>query len=183
MDAPNGQPHLLKYNHCMNDTELVHFFSSEEIFGKARTIFNEKKDQLITLLPIVDIQHVGSCSVPGAVGKFDIDIQIRVEREQFRTVVEIMKLHYIPKHVELLWNNNLAVFKSKEGVQIDYLVTVKGAREDDYYRVRDYLVSHPEKLKEYNQLKLQYEGKPYAEYRKAKSEFLGGNGTVGFLDY
>jgi GrpB-like predicted nucleotidyltransferase (UPF0157 family) len=167
----------------MNDTDLVHFLSSEEMFDDAQIIFNEKKNELETLLPVVDIQHVGSCAIPGAIGKFDIDIQIRVEAGQFEEVVDIMKLYYFPKHPEWLWNNNLAVFKNKDGIQIDYLVTVKNAREDDYYRVRDYFISHPERLKQYNELKLKYEGKPYAEYRKAKGEFLGGNGTVGFLRY
>ena len=44
-------------------------------------------------------------------------------------------------------------------------------------------MSNPKMLSQYNELKKSYDGKPYGEYRKAKGEFLGGNGSVRFLEY
>jgi GrpB-like predicted nucleotidyltransferase (UPF0157 family) len=169
----------------MKDLDIVHFYPSEEIFDKAVDIFEEEKKFLGSIIPNADIQHVGSCAIPGAIGKFDVDIQIRLKHEDFSEAVRILREHYPAKHEEKLWNENLAIFKSKDSAQydIDYVVTVIGSKSDDYYRVRDFLIANPEKLKEYNEMKMKYEGKPYHEYRTAKAEFLGGNGTVRFLDY
>jgi GrpB-like predicted nucleotidyltransferase (UPF0157 family) len=63
------------------------------------------------------------------------------------------------------------------------MVTVMYSDYDDFYRLRDYFIENPDVLKEYNDLKRKFEGKTYADYRKAKDEFLGGNGRVRFLEY
>jgi GrpB-like predicted nucleotidyltransferase (UPF0157 family) len=137
----------------------------------------------IIIQPNVDIQHVGSCAIPGAIGKFDVDIQIRVSKNDFASALEILKEKYIAKHLEL-WTDEFAIFLNPDpSVDIDYLLTVFDSRYDDFYRTRDYLISHPEKLREYNELKMKFEGKLYHEYRKAKQKFLGSNGNVPFLKY
>jgi GrpB-like predicted nucleotidyltransferase (UPF0157 family) len=174
----------IRYNQKMKDTEPVHFLPSEEIFEKGLVIFNDQRTVLRKLLPAeIDIQQVGSSAIPGAIGKFDIDIQIRVTPVQFKEVVEIMSKNFIEKHPATLWTDELAIFRNDDENQIDYVVTLINSKYDDYYRVRDFLMNNPDMLQKYNELKRSYEGKPYAEYRKAKAEFLGGNGSVRFLDY
>jgi GrpB-like predicted nucleotidyltransferase (UPF0157 family) len=163
----------------MQDSDPVHFFESEEIFEKASSIFEQEKASLQVLLPDADIQHVGSCAISGALAKFDINIQIRVGDSEFQNCVEMMKSVYSEKHPEL-WNHSFAIFKKDN---IDYLLTLKNSKFDDFYRVRDYLIANPKILQEYNDLKRGYEGKPYSEYRKAKIAFLGGNGQIKFLQY
>lgn len=169
--------------YIMKDHELVHFYPSPQIFDQAAKIFDRERKALAQLFPYADIQHVGSCAIPGALGKFDIDIQIRIPRQFFEKVIEEMEKYYVPKHRDILWNNNWAIFRADDFTKddIDYLITVIDAPEDDFYKVRDYLINHPEVLEEYNNLKLRYEGHPYGEYRKAKQNFLGGNGSVRFL--
>lgn len=167
----------------MTDHDIVHFYTSEEIFDKAAEVFTREKELLEGLISGsgVDIQHVGSCAIPGAMGKFDIDIQIRVPKEYFDHVLVSCKKQYLEKHPEL-WTPEFAIFMNPDtSVDIDYLVTVKDSIYDDFYWSRDYLISHPEKLQEYNELKMKFEGKPYHEYRTAKQEFFGGNGKVKFL--
>lgn len=166
----------------MKDTDLVHFIPSDQIFKEAEAIFNTQKEILEKLLPEADIQHVGSCAILGALAKFDIDIQIRVSEDNFKKTVEIMNNNFIQKHPEL-WTEQFSIFKNDNNPPIDYVVTVIDSRHDDFYRVRDYFVTHPDLLQQYNDMKKMYEGKPYAEYRKAKMEFLGGNGSVRFLKY
>ena len=167
----------------MLDTEPVHFSSSEDVFEKANTIFQAKKKELQALLPNVDIQHVGSCAVPGAWGKLDVDVQIRAEAAIFGDVVDVLKKNYEEKCPEI-WTDEFLLFRDKEDeVLIDLLVTVRGSRYDDFYRVRDALIADPQLLGEYNNLKKQYEGRPYGEYREAKKAFFGGNGKVRFLKY
>lgn len=167
----------------MKDHEIVHFYHSSEIFDRAAKIFESERKVLEKIFPFADIQHVGSCAIPGAMGKFDIDIQIRITRQQFESTIEEMQKYYVAKHRDWLWNNNFAIFRSPDDVveDIDYLITVIDAPEDDFYKTRDYFITHPEALEEYNNLKLQYEGRPYFEYRIAKQKFLGGNGSVRFL--
>lgn len=165
----------------MKDTDPVHFFSSEEMLPKARKVFIREKELLEKILPLCDIQHVGSCAVPGAIGKFDVDIQIRVDKGVFKKVLETMKDNLKEKHPEM-WTDEFAIFKKEtEECPIDYCLTVIDSKNDDYYKVRDYFISHPDFLEEYNSMKRSFEGKPYSEYRKAKQSFLGGNGSVWFL--
>ncbi len=166
----------------MNPEEIVHFLPSEEIFEKAKVIFDIQKNELEVILPKVDIQHVGSCAIPGAIGKFDIDVQIRVTKDQFNDVVDIMHKHYEPKHPEI-WTDEFVAFSNNKDFLIDLVVTIIDYNKDDFYRVRDALIDNPELLKEYNEMKMQFEGKLYGDYRKAKIEFLGGNGKVRFLKY
>lgn len=167
----------------MNPDDIVHFLPSEVIYPKSVKIFNEQRILLLNLLGKgIDIQHVGSGAVPKMIGKMDTDIQIRVPRDQFTNVVRVMSNHFQIKHPQI-WTEDFAAFSNNTDNLIDLVVTVINSRYDDFYRVRDALIENPELLQKYNELKESYEGKLYSEYRKAKSEFLGGNGQINFLTY
>lgn len=166
----------------MNPEDIVHFLPAEELFEKSAKIFEAKKKELEGILPPVDIQHTGSSSVPGLIGKLDTDIQIRTTRDQFQDVVDLMHRHYAPKHPEI-WDEGFVTFCDNREHLIDLMVTVIGSRYDDFYRTRDMLIADKQLREAYNQLKLRYEGKPYGEYRKAKQQFIGPNGNVRFLEY
>ena len=167
----------------MKDHDIVHFYKSEEIFEKAAEIFAREKNVLDELIPNTDIQHVGSCAVPGAVGKFDVDIQIRVSRNEFESARAALENIYKSKHLEL-WMDEFAIFQNPDfSTDIDYVLTVIGGRYDDFSRTRDFLIANPKKLQEYNEMKMKYEGQPYHVYRTAKGKFLGPNGNTSFLDY
>lgn len=166
----------------MKSKKIFHFLPSEQIFEKAKRIFENQKRELKIILPEADIQHVGGCSIPGAIGKFDIDIQIRVAPEAFKSTVSTMTEHYQPKHREI-WTEELAVFCNNKNQLVDFMVTIIGSKEDDFYRVRDAIIADKKLLGEYNNFKKGCEGKTYEEYRKAKNEFFGENGNVRFLKY
>lgn len=166
----------------MKDDDLVCLLPSEEIFEKALLIFLEQEKFLKELFPNVLIEQVGSSAIPGAIGKFDVDIQIRVTSIQFEQVVSGMRQYFVEKYREQIGGNELAIFKGSGEYLIDYMVTVIDSKYDDYYKVRDFLINNPETLNQYNECKKRYEGKTYAEYKKAKGEFLGGNGSVRFLN-
>ncbi|MFA5933773.1 MAG: GrpB family protein [Candidatus Paceibacterota bacterium] len=165
----------------MNDY-VVNFYPSEDIREEMEDVFNKEKAVLEGLLPNVIIEHVGSSAIPGALSKKDLDIQIRVLPHQFQDVLAIMNSNFLQKHPHL-WTDDFAIFKSHEyQAPLDYMITVIDSKKDDFHKVRDFFKNHPEFLAEYNELKRAYEGKMYSEYRKAKTEFLGGNGTVRFLN-
>lgn len=166
----------------MEDT-IVYFYPSDnniEIIGK---LFLEQKIFLESLIPyVVDIQHVGSSSILGALSKGDLDIQIRVSSENFEKIKEILNLNFKSKRQEL-WNEGFSIFGNEEkGISIDYMITTIDSSADDFYKVRDFLRKNPAMLARYNEVKKIYHGKNYSEYRIAKSEFFGGNGRVKFLD-
>jgi GrpB-like predicted nucleotidyltransferase (UPF0157 family) len=164
----------------MNPDDIVHLLPADELFKKAAGIFAVQKKALEFLLPPVDIQQVGSSSVPGLIGKLDVDIQIRTTEEQFQSIVETLKKNYTPKHPEI-WDEGFATFcNNKEGL-VDFMVTVIGSKYDDFHKVRDALSADEQLRNEYNDLKRPFDGKPYAEYKKAKIAFLGSNGKVRFL--
>jgi len=164
----------------MDKQKIVHFFKSEEVFEKANLIFNSEKQEIQKFLKNADIQHVGSCSIPGAISKFDVDIQVRVEKKSFEEALNFLSKKYREKHPEI-WRDGFAAFNTKKECSIDIVLTSVDSKYDDFYKVRDFLINNPEKLKEYNALKMSFEGKPLADYKKSKAEFLGGNGTVKFL--
>lgn len=168
----------------MKDT-IVYFYPSNKTTLEVEKIFNEEKKSLRLLLSssaTINIQHVGSSSVPGALSKPDIDIQIRVQKNEFNEVLNQMKSYFTPKHIHL-WTEEFSIFKSKQyqEIPVDYMVTVIDSEFDDFYKVRDFLKLNPDILHQYNELKMKYHGKMYSEYRVAKSEFFGGNGRVRFL--
>lgn len=61
----------------------VYFKPSEEFLEEANKVFDEQKDRLKKLLPEADIQHIGSTSIPGSVTKGDLDINVRVTKEDY----------------------------------------------------------------------------------------------------
>jgi GrpB-like predicted nucleotidyltransferase (UPF0157 family) len=164
-------------NNHMTDATLVHFYPPGELFQKSAEIFNQEKQFLHSLLGDVEIQHVGSSAVPGAWGKFDVDIQIRVPQEKFSEVMKKLIPVLSPKHASV-WDDRFGLFSEQPGTQvdIDYMVTVIGDHRDDYYKIRDYFINNPIALDEYNKLKRSFEGKPYDEYRIAKKEFICNHG-------
>ena len=165
----------------MKDDQPVYFLSSEELIKSTKETSIKLDNLLKELLPFSDVEHVGSSSVPGAVGKLDIDFQIRVNENDFDIAIDILKSLADPKNKHL-WNKELAMFETKKNdIKVDIMITIIESIYDDYYKVRDALSSNKELLNEYNNLKTKFQGKPYGEYRKAKGEFFGKNGNVRFL--
>lgn len=163
----------------MKDNDFVYFYPSESFFKKAAAHFKQEKGKLCKVFPDADIQHVGSSSIPGAWGKFDIDIQIRVHEGQFVDTRDLLALMYYEKHTQL-WKQGLGMFEDYSG-EINCMVTIIDSIYDDFYKLRDYFMCHPAELQAYNKLKKEYHGRRYRLYRAAKQEFLGTNGFTKFL--
>ncbi|MFO0743531.1 MAG: GrpB family protein [Candidatus Paceibacterota bacterium] len=165
----------------MKDDQPVYFLSFEELIKSTKETSTKLDNLFKELLPFSDVEHVGSSSVPGAVGKLDLDFQIRVEEKDFEEAIKILKSHFKEKRKEF-WKEGFAIFKTtKNNIPIDLVVTTKDSIYDDCYKVRDELRSNKNLLEEYNKLKMKYQGKPYSEYSKDKSDFLGENGNIRFL--
>ncbi len=147
--------------------EIVEFKTSE-----VEQVFEKEKAKLIKIFPNIQIEHIGGTSVPGLITKGDLDINIRVQKDDFPTVVEKLKSIYQINQPEN-WTETYASFKDTiDGIDFGAQVTAVDSPEDYFLKHRDFLRTHPEVVEKFNQLKKKWEGKDMAEYRKEKSEFF-----------
>ena len=93
--------------------EVVHFEKSEYFRLKADELFNEQRRILQTKLPFADIQHVGGTVIPGLLTKGDLDINVRVQSEDFEGAVELLKELYEINQPEN-WSDVYASFKNDD---------------------------------------------------------------------
>ena len=146
------------------------------IIGKSPAHIEACVDSVVSLLhshvPFACVEHVGSTSVPGCIGKGDIDILVRVSPDQFqrsRGVLDKLlgrsdRNEATDSYVEYDWTGA----EQQAAVQ---LVAI-GGTHDDFLRFRDLLLADRDLVQRYNALKLSYQGCSAEEYRKAKDEFI-----------
>lgn len=68
--------------------DKVHFRPASDFSKLADGVFEEQKARIIILIPFADVQHIGSTSIPNSITKGDLDLVIRVPKEEFRKAVK-----------------------------------------------------------------------------------------------
>lgn len=151
----------------------VHFKSYQEIYYLAEKVYQQNEEKILRRLWFADIQHVGSTAIPGSVTKGDVDIKISVSLKDFDKAVKVLKQIYEINQPEN-WTPNFASFKDDTSydLPVGTQLTIIGSKSDDFVELRDLLIKNKKLLKEYNQMKLKYEGKGMEEYRKEKADFF-----------
>ncbi len=151
----------------------VYFKPAEDYIDSAGKLFEEQKLRLAPLLPGAEIEHIGSTSIPGLLTKGDLDINIRVAREDFEQAIGVLQQFYEVNQPEN-WNESFASFKDDHSFPLDFgaQLTVIGSELDDFVNLRDKLKSDGELLAAYNAMKSKYQGSSMDEYREAKAEFF-----------
>lgn len=160
-----------------NEKELAHFYTSHELFSLISNLFDEQKRLISDLSPCATITHIGGSSIPGALTIGDLDIYVQLSKKDFNDTVNKLKNHYHVNHAEM-WTDEFALFHWKDHPKIpmSIVVVVKDSKFDEHLLQTNLLRNNPDLLLEYNNLKRKFEGKPIAEYKKAKREFFGPNG-------
>jgi GrpB-like predicted nucleotidyltransferase (UPF0157 family) len=150
--------------------QKVSFVNEKDIREKIDNFFRAEKESLQKLLPNSQIEHIGGTSVANSITKGDLDINIRVSKENFQTTIEVLKKIYEINQPNN-WTENYASFKNDSrnlGIQL----TVIDSADDYFIKQRDFLNSNPQKVLELNKIKLSFEGKNIDDYRKEKSKFF-----------
>lgn len=143
--------------------------------------FSSIKNLLISVFgdKLIAVEHVGSTSIEGMKAKPLIDILIVVEKsELFQEQKDMMVKAGYEWGKDYIGPNTLIFFKL--GPDGEKLVNIHMCEKNSekipkFVVIRDYLKTHPEKAKEYSDLKEKnflLHPNDYPAYREAKAPFL-----------
>lgn len=142
-------------------------------------------NKLREILPsskIIDVQHVGSTAIPGMAAKPIIDIQMAVhslEEMKVIAVPALQKLGYEywyenPDPERMFFVKGMPPFGEKRTHHV-HIVEPTSKHWSGKIDFRDYLIAHPEAVKEYQDLKIKL-AQQYTydreKYTNAKGEFV-----------
>lgn len=157
-----------KYSLSEYDPNWVNKFNSIKVF--LSDVFKNKA---------LKIEHVGSTSIPGMRAKPLIDIVLVVSKmEDFNTEKDQMIKAGYEWGENYIAPNTLLFFKlGSDGDKLEniHVCEVGAPKERQFIIMRDYFRSHPNKAKEYSDLKLKNTNLypyDYPAYRAAKAPFL-----------
>lgn len=131
--------------------------------------------RLRALLPGVQIEHVGSSSIPGVVSRGDLDICVLVTAGDFEAVCcEIKGLGYAEKPDTLRTSELCMLIPTTTGDDHAIQLVSIGSEFEFFLAFRDTLRADAELVIEYNRIKEQSAPLGEAAYREAKSAFIRG---------
>ncbi|MFT4277233.1 MAG: GrpB family protein [Rhodopseudomonas sp.] len=139
----------------------------------AERLFVAVQQQLVAVLPkTCELLHIGATSVPGCLTKGDLDIVVRVQREDFQAAEAALAARYA-RNSGSVRTNEFAAFEDETctphlGIQL----TVKGGGFDVFHQFAAALRADPALVKRYNELKRAHDGQPMDRYRAAKDAFV-----------
>jgi GrpB-like predicted nucleotidyltransferase (UPF0157 family) len=125
-------------------------------------------------MPDVEVEHVGSTAVPGALTKGDVDLLVRVARADFPMAVKALGGVYAV-HQPQNWTASLASFIDAEASEppVGVQLVASGSADDTLFvSFRDALIADAALLAEYNELKRSLAGEDYERYTEKKGEFV-----------
>lgn len=123
------------------------------------------------LLPAAVIEHVGSTALPDGLSKGDLDVQVRVRREDYDQACRLLASMY--EHNPGGFTEEGRSFKDDSAdPALGVHVTIIGGPSDIQHRQRDFLRAHSDMRAEYDALKRSFEGGAMDEYREAKDAFF-----------
>ncbi len=151
---------------------MARFRSQSEIEAEAKREFAEERQRILAIVPNADVQHVGSTAVPGSLTKGDLDIQVRVNPEDFTQTASALSALYAPNTGNPPAPTYVSLKDDSLPIPLGVQLTTIGGPEDCFWILRDLLIQNPGLRIEYDALKQRFQGKSMAEYRKAKGEFF-----------
>lgn len=162
--------------------EIVNFKPQSVFSAQARETFDKERSKLFKLLPKADIHHIGSTAIPNAMTKGDLDLQVRVDKDDFSKAVGQLKELYKINQPDN-WTENYASFKDDErDMPVGVQLTIRGSYDDKQFQEQQQLLSsNPEVLERYNKMKLSFDGRDVKDYRTARAKFFGALKTEGLL--
>jgi GrpB-like predicted nucleotidyltransferase (UPF0157 family) len=156
-----------------NEPYFVLQSDPETTRAAADRLYAEIAARLRSLLPCsADIRHIGATAIDGCLTKGDLDIVVRVEQQNFLPSDDALARQFSRN----AGSPRSASFSSFEdsttlphlGIQ---LAAVDGP-EDFFHLFVEVLKRDAALVAEYNALKQEFDGRPMADYRSAKDNFI-----------
>ncbi|MFJ7952814.1 GrpB family protein [Lysinibacillus sp. NPDC096418] len=152
--------------------EQVNFFENSLFKEKVEKTFLVQKKLIHEHMPEADVQHVGSTAVPHSLTKGDLDIQVRVTPELFLKAVQTLSKLYDLNEGSVK-TDSFRAFKDDSTIPpLGVQLTIIDSEYDFFWKFRDVLILNDIFRVEYDELKIEFEGKEMDEYRVAKNEFF-----------
>lgn len=149
------------------------FYRPDTFLDNLNRIYSELKIRIHDILPDADVDHVGSSAIHGAISKGDLDILVRINKEELESCIEKLKKLGFKEKQGTLRNDSLCMLYTdqyKEDVAIQ--LVARNSEFEDFLLFRDLLNSDPTLVSEYNALKEKSEDLTADEYRSIKSIFI-----------
>lgn len=146
---------------------------SDKLQPTVSRVLTEVGAQIASVLPGVEVHHIGATAIPGALTKGDVDVVIRVEAKQFTAATEQLRTVFAVKQPEN-WDPYFASFghDTAYDLPLGVQLAVIDSEADFFLFVRDYLIAHPDSLAAYNHAKQQAANLTPKEYWAAKDRVL-----------
>ena len=123
-----------------------------------------------------EIRHVGSTAVVGLLGKGDLDLQVRLTREQWRDAVDAFGNAVTPNPGAYNDDNGRSfdLVVDGESVPVGVHLTVKDGPHDEQWVYARLLADDADAVSALNAIKRRYDGADMDAYREAKGAFYDG---------
>lgn len=153
--------------------ETVKFrVESKKQSARALELFDQERQEILSLLPNADVQHVGSTAVPGSLTKGDLDIQVRVSAEDFRDAERVLSKAY-ERNKGSTRTDCFAAFKDDLTVPpLGVQLTAEGSAVDSFWKFRELLCTRQDLRDAYDALKRRFDGGDMDAYRAEKDRFF-----------
>ena len=138
----------------------------------ANLLFECIENIILSLNSNFEVHHIGSSAIPGSLTKGDVDVNVRVEKDQFESIVKLFSKSFDVAQSEN-WNDTYASFTGRcLDKNIGIQLTIKNSTEDQFIRFRNIMNENYILVQDYNNLKLSFNNQSMKKYRKAKEAFI-----------
>jgi GrpB-like predicted nucleotidyltransferase (UPF0157 family) len=154
-------------------THQMKFFKPEDYLPKVIATFQNLQEQLSRIVPNAEIEHIGASAIKGAISKGDLDLLVRVEKNDFaESLARIQTIGFKIKDGTLR-TESLCMLQSIT-TEIDAAIQLieKGSKFEMFILFRDRLNNDPNLVEKYNQVKIDSTGLSADEYRSRKDKFI-----------
>jgi GrpB-like predicted nucleotidyltransferase (UPF0157 family) len=154
-------------------TRPIRLRRASEIDG-IEDAFECERARLLALLPAAEVLHTGGTSIPSALTRGDLDVQVRVAPADFVSARDKLSGAYASYQPET-WTDEFATFvRADAQVDTGVALTAVGGEHDRRFLIAwRRLRSDPHLLADYNALKEAHAGSTDDDlYRAAKSAFF-----------
>ena len=117
------------------------------------------------------VHEVGSTAIPGTIGKQDLDFLVLAPKGQFLLLRERLDSVFA-RNDQQLTNAHYQGYLVESNLDVAIQLTVAGSQFDTFLAFKTRLLANPALVRDYNQLKTQFDGQPMDLYRHAKRRFI-----------